>query len=140
VHVANKSKGRPISGRPPSPHSRTVCVRYGFAGFRIVPLLPPDEPPGLPIGPLVPPVPLVAPVSVGLPLRDVSVPVEVPVPDEPEPAEPAPVEVSGPGGELVPEPPMFVVPEPGDAVVPGAALPAPLACASTGESIATAPD
>ena len=89
-----------------------------------MPLVPPDEPPGLPIGPLVPPVPLVAPVSVVPPLRDVSVPVEVPAPDGPVPDEPLPVVVSGAGGELVPEPPMFVAPDP---VVPGAALPAPLA-------------
>jgi hypothetical protein len=70
----------------------------------------------------------------------VSVPVEVPVPDGPVPDEvpdapvsdePAPgvgCGVVGAGcGVVVPEPPMFVLPEPGDPVEPGAALPAPAA-------------
>ena len=103
-----------------------VAVRYGLVGFCIVP----DEPPGPPMGPLVPPVP-VAPVSVGAPPgRDVSVPVEVPVPDGPVSDEPAPgagCGVVGAGCGVVPEPPMFVLPEPGDPFVPGAALPAPAA-------------
>src|SRR4051812_2668943 len=59
------------------------AVRYGFDGFVGLCMVP-DVPPGPPIGPLVPPAPVVAPVSEGAPLR---VPVEVPVPEEPLPAE-----------------------------------------------------
>jgi len=119
VATARKKKAARFRAASSAAFGARFRVRYGVAGCCIVP----DEPPGPPMGPLVPPVP-VALVSVGPPPgRDVSVPVEVPVPeglvpDGPVSDEPAPgagCGVVGAGCGVVPEPPMFVLPEPGAA-------------------------